>query len=432
MTGLRWALGLALLCAAPLQAKTVADSVYLNGRIYTLDAQSSMVSAVALRDGRFIAVGTDKEGKALIGPQTQVVDLKGATVVPGLIDSHIHLVDARAGGDLQARYAQAQQVANSFGLTSVVAATSGANDVRALQALKRDGKLTLRFSVILPPPATTTPTDWTAIEGSGVASDFGDEWLRLDSLGEMPVDGGMTYGTALTREPYPRDPAYHGTAAMSPEELNARVAIGNRLGWRYTLHAVGDAGIDRLLDAYEAAGQDRPIAGRRFVVLRGNLAQRDQLERMKRLGLILQMENLFMWDKTEAVERNLGSAMANRVIPNRLAIDVLGIDRVSAGSDFPTNSMNPWLNMAVAITRKDQNGKLYGADQAIGREEALRSYTSSGAYASFEEGLKGSIEVGKLADLVILDRDFMRVPVEQIKDVQAVTTIVGGKTVFSR
>lgn len=432
MTGLRWALGLALLCAAPLHAKTVADAVYLNGQIYTLDPQSSMVSAIAIRNGRLIAVGTDAQARAFVGPATQVVDLKRAPVVPGIIDSHIHLVDARTGGDLQKRYAQAQQAANSVGLTSVVAATSGAEDVRALQALQRAGKLTLRFSVIIPPPASTALADWAGIGGTGVASGFGDEWLRLDSLGEMPVDGGMTYGTALTREPYPRDPVYHGVATMSIEALNARVAMGNRLGWRYTLHAVGDAGLDRLLDAYEAAGKESSIAGRRFVVLRGNLAQRDQLERMKRLGVILQIENLFMWDKTVAVEKNLGPAMANRVIPNRLAIDILGNEAVSAGSDYPTNAMNPWLNMYVAVTRKDQTGKLYGADQAIGREEALRSFTTSGAFASFEEGLKGSIEVGKLADFIVLDRDYMRVPVEAIKDIRVLRTVVGGKLMFSQ
>lgn len=548
--------GFALALAAGAQARTIADTVYVNGHIHTLDARAPVASSVAILDGRLIAVGPDAEGRGHVGPGTTVVDLGGATVVPGIIDSHLHLVAAGADvgkldlsgaatvgealaairaavaskgagawiisrrwdpatqlaekraltaaeidsvapdnpvlldgeavalnatalraaridratadpesghierddagnptgllrgaatriawkavppptvGELEARYREAMRIANSQGLTSVVAAANGPDDMRALQALYRAGELTLRFSVILPPPADPAPGPWmAAVGGVGVASGFGDEWLRLDSLGELPVDGGMTFGTALTRAPYPQRPDYHGVAAIPVETLDAQVAIANRNGWRFTSHAIGDAAIDRLLDAYEAAGRERSIAGRRFVVLRGSLIQRDQLERMKRLGVILQIENMFMWDKAGAVERHMGGAVADRVFPDRMAIDILGIENVSQGSDFPTNSMNPWLNLYLAVTRRDETGKRYGADQAIGREEALRMYTLSGAHASFEDGLKGSIEVGKLADMVVLDRDYMTVDAEQIRHIRVLRTIVGGREVYRR
>ena len=284
-----------------------------------------------------------------------------------------------------------------------------------------------------PPPVGMSAAEFdAAVTGVGAATGFGDEWLRLDYLGEMSVDGGMTFGTALMRQPYPHDAKYFGVASQTNEELNANVLNGWRNGWRYSLHAVGDAGVDRLLDAYEAAGKERPITGRRFAVLRGSLIQRDQLKRMKRLGVVLHIQNMFMWDKGPAVERNLGAAMAQRAMPARMAIDILGIDNVSQGSDFPTNTLSPWVNLHLAVTRLDQTGKAYGADQAIGREEALRIYTVSGAHMSFEEATKGSLEPGKLADMVVLDRDYMTVPVEQIKDIKAMKTIVGGKVVFSR
>jgi predicted amidohydrolase YtcJ len=102
------------------------------------------------------------------------------------------------------------------------------------------------------------------------------------------------------------------------------------------------------------------------------------------------------------------------------------------GTDYQTNSMDPWINLYIAVTRRDPRGKVYGADQAITREEALRLYTVSGAYSSFEEKVKGSIEVGKLADMVVLDRDYFTIPAEQIKDVKPLQTIVGGALVYRR
>ena len=115
-----------------------------------------------------------------------------------------------------------------------------------------------------------------------------------------------------------------------------------------------------------------------------------------------------------------------------MAIDILGINNVSMGTDYQTNSMDPWINLYVAVTRKDPRGKVYGADQAITREEALRLYTVSGAYSSFEEKVKGPIEVGKLADMVVLDRDYFTIPAEQIKDVKPLQTIVDGAVVYRR
>ena len=409
--------------AAELDAVAPHNPVFLDG-----DAASA--NSLAMELAGIHQNTPDPEGGVLQrGPAGDLTGVLEGTAA----DLIRNVVPPPSVETLAVRYMAASNVANGFGLTSVVTPLSEPDELRALQGLVRDGKLTLRYSVILPPPDGGASAAWeAAIISSGVSSGFGDEWLRLDSLGEMPADGGMTYGTALMRDAYPHDAGYYGTPTMSAEQLNAIVGAGARNDWRFTIHAVGDAAVDRVLDAYEAAGEERSIAGRRFIVLRGSLIQPDQLQRMKKLGVILQMENMFMWDKAAAVERNLGTEAANRTIPTRLAIDILGIDNVSQGSDFPTNSMNPWLNLYLAVTRKDHTGRLYGADQAIGRGEALRMYTTSGAYASFEEDAKGSIAVGKLADMVVLDRDYMTIPADQIKDVQAIMTIVGGQVVFRR
>jgi predicted amidohydrolase YtcJ len=248
----------------------------------------------------------------------------------------------------------------------------------------------------------------------------------------MSIDGGMTLRTAFTRDPYPGDPDYHGIPSTPAERLNWVVSTGNKNEWKFAIHCVGDAACDRVLDAYELANREKSIVGRRFAIIHGSMLRRDQIERARSMGVIIELQNIFMWDKASTVERFLGTDTANRVIPDRMAIDLLGIDKVSLGTDYPVNLLNPFLGLYIAVTRKDPAGHVYGADQAIGREEALRLYTTSTAYATFDEKKKGSVEVGKLADMVVLDRDYMTVPVEQIKDIKAVETIVGGKVVYHR
>jgi len=118
-------------------------------------------------------------------------------------------------------------------------------------------------------------------------------------------------------------------------------------------------------------------------------------------------------------------------VPTRMLIDELGFSGTAAGTDSPgTNIINPYINMYIMVTRKDPNGDVYGADQAITREEALRLYTNAGPYFTQEQDLKGSIEVGKLADMVVLSADFLTIPDEEIKDLTAVKTVVGGKVVY--
>ena len=269
------------------------------------------------------------------------------------------------------------------------------------------------------------------MKANGASSGFGDEWLRFAGV-KLAMDGGMTLRTALTRSAYPNDPKYFGMAYLNPERFRELVEICDRYGWRVGVHVVGDKAADVALDAYEALDRKRPIAGKRFILIHASLIQRDQMERAKKLGVRTDVQNIFMWDKAATVERFLGRETADRAVPTRTLIDVLGIENVGAGTDFPVNTINPFLNMYVMVTRKDPNGTVYGAKEAISREEALRLYTTSPAHYTFEEGIKGSIEPGKLGDLVVLSADPLSVPAESIKDITALTTIVGGKVVYQR
>jgi predicted amidohydrolase YtcJ len=168
------------------------------------------------------------------------------------------------------------------------------------------------------------------------------------------------------------------------------------------------------------------------MIIHGSLIQADQLKRAATLGLRVEEQNVFMWDKAATVARFIGTERANRAMPTKLMIDSLGIENVGAGTDFSVNTLNPFINFYIMVTRKDPTGTVYGKDQAITREQAVRLYTSSAAGATFDEKKKGSIEPGKLADLAIISDDLLTVPSEKIKDITVLSTMVGGKIVYQR
>jgi predicted amidohydrolase YtcJ len=327
----------------------------------------------------------------------------------------------------------AGEVLNSFGITSVVEGATEARDIRTLQKIAASGDATLRAGLMFRPEPPAEMSAWEAImAGNGAASGFGDDWLKFAGI-KIFYDGGMTLKTALTRDVYPDShDDYHGIAQQTPERLKQLVSICNRYNWRVGVHVVGDRGIDHVLDAFEAADKEKSIRDRRFILIHASLIRPEQMERAHKLGVRVDFQNVFMWDKAATVERFLGRVTADRAVPTKTLIEKMGIDSLGAGTDFPVNPVNPLLNMYVMVTRKDINGTVYGASEAIGREQALRLYTSAAARYTFEEGRKGTLEPGKLADLVVLSADYLTVPEDQIKDIKADVTIAGGKVIFQR
>jgi predicted amidohydrolase YtcJ len=544
-----------------IAAWAYADLIVVNAKIVTADAAFSIAEAVAIRDGKFLAVGSNAEIRKLSGPRTEVIDAAGRTVVPGLIDTHAHVeaaglfkytvsfegastvaealarvsemaartpagewirgrmwhpvsqlkekrflnrweLDQAApdhpvclpighfilanslalklagierdtpnpeGGEIHrdkasgepngvleesaedlvekllppwsqdVRISQIKDAMahfNTFGITSAISARVDPKDMRVHQIIARRGEATLRISAMFAPTGGLNPTlsieEWDSyLAKVGTVSDFGDDWLSYSGL-KMQVDGGMTLRTADMRDSYPDEPGYHGTVVVSQDRLNELVAIANRYGWRVGTHVVGDAAIDKILDAYAYADRERSIRDRRFIVIHGSLMHPDQMERATALGVRVDTQSVFLWDKAATIARYLGKATADRAIPLRWLIDHMGLNAVAQGTDYPINTLNPFINMYIMVTRKDINGEVYGADQAVTREEALRLYTSAASWYSFSEHKTGSIEPGKLADLAILSDDPLTVAESELKNIVVLRTVVAGRTVFNR
>ena len=331
------------------------------------------------------------------------------------------------------QYKIAEGVLNSYGITSVVEGATSARDTRTLQKIALSNAATLRVGLMYRPEPPAELSAWEAImSGSGATSGFGDDWLKFGGI-KIFYDGGMTLRTAMMRDVYPDShDNYRGIAQQTPERLKQLVSIANKSNWRVGVHVVGDLGVDQVLDAFEAADKEKSIRDRRFILIHASLIRPEQMDRARTLGVRVDFQNVFMWDKAATVERFLGKATADRALPTKTLIDRMGLDNLGAGTDFPVNPINPFLNIYIMVTRKDPNGNVYGASEAISREQALRLYTSAASRYMFDEGRKGTLETGKLADLAVLSADIMSIPEDQIKDIKADMTMVGGKVVFQR
>src|SRR5438132_4197131 len=407
------------------------DSVAPNNPVYLRTVgHFSMANTMALQ-----RVGIDKTTADPSGGSFErdaAGELTGV-LVETAIDRVEKAVPPWTEDDETRQFTIAESVLNSFGITSAVEGATEARDIRTLQKIAASGKATLRTGVMFRPEPPADLTAWEAImSGNGASSGFGDDWLKFAGI-KIFYDGGMTLKTALMRDVYPDShDNYHGITQQTPERLKQLIAVSNRYDWRVGVHVVGDLGIDHVLDAFEAADKEKSIRDRRFILIHSSLIRPEQMERAHKLGVRIDFQNVFMWDKAATVERFLGRATADRALPTRTLIAKMGLDNLGAGTDFPVNPINPFLNMYIMVTRKDPNGSVYGASEAISREQALRLYTSAASHYTFEEARKGTIEPGKLADLVVLSADYLAVPEAQIKDIKADLTLVGGKVVFER
>ena len=551
------------------QTAAPADLVLINGKILTVDQDFTQAQAFAVRGGRFIAVGGNEDARLHIGSATRVIDARGRTVIPGLIDSHVHALGVAAGeaaqpyrnlrsigelqdwiraeagrrpkdtwiwpprlypprlkerrfptlreldaaapdhpvaidgayafslnsaalraagitrdtpnppggaivkdasgeptgllrnvGGLLARFRaegastpplQAlERVHDQYlatGITSIVERGATVEGHKTYESLRQAHRLKVRATVTIRIPRPDQAAEVTRfITGLPFRFGAGDEWLKVGPL-KITADGGILIGTAFMREPYGLgarelyaidDPAYRGFLTLTPEQIAAAVLIGHRLGWQMVAHVTGDAGVDVLLDAFEAALKSSPASDRRHTLIHAYFVHPDSSARAARLGILVDTQPAWYYKDASALASGLGRERLQRFIGLRTlrsaGVDVaintdhmLGVDR-----DEALNPFNPFLTIYAATTRRTEAGEVIGGDEAVSREEALRMMTSAAARFSFDEKDRGSIERGKLADFVVLDTDLMTCPADRLPSIRPDLTVVGGRVAFER
>ena len=539
------ALSILGLCAAVPAWGQDADSVLVNGKILTVDAQSSIREALAVRDGRIVAVGSSADLRKLVGPRTRTIDLMGRTVIPGLIDSHMHATRAALSFSTEV---------NWIGATSLV---EGLNRLHAAALKAKPGA----WLIVATPPATLDtfkerrrPTQAelvAAAPNNPVYVQLGYGWammtpraydaLHIASESDLPrgnrmdkdangrPNGGITGNMVelFDRLPKPTfDEQIEGTRAffrelnrlgmtgvvdpggnnMTPREYQAlfkvwrdgqltlRVAyslcgmtdgsefeeyknylammpqgfgddmlhfngLGERITWamngvngkppeadkeKYyqivrwaaergltiTMHWNSETNVDELLGIFDRVNGEFPIARLRWTIAHLNDASPQTLQRMKRLGVGWTVQDA-MYNSGDDVATQGGAGAARRM-PPVVTGQKIGV-AIGAGTDaHRVSTYNPFTVLQWFLDGKNARGSaLRGPEETPSRADALRFYTVGSAWVSHDEDRRGSLEVGRLADLAVLSKDYLTVPVEQVGGIESMLTMVGGKIVYA-
>jgi predicted amidohydrolase YtcJ len=523
-----------------------ADTILVNGKIVTVDAQSSIREALAIRDQRIVAVGSTVDIRKLAGPQTRLVDLQGRTVIPGLIDSHLHAIRAALSFSTEVNWIGAPTLSTALGRINDAARkmphgawliVAGGWNVqqfkenrRPTQAelvqaapdnpvyvqlgygwavmspaafkalgiasdadlppggkLERDaaGKLTGSVSgsqgaIIalfdrLPKPTFEQQVVGTKAffrelnrlaltgvvdpGGNNLAPDDYQAVFRVWQLGQMTVRVayalcGQTPGsefeelkawTALLPMGYGDDMLrFNGlgeriTAAMNNNDRPAEsdkdkyyqiAKWAAERGMSLTMHWGRDASVDQLLTIFERVNKEVPITSLRWSIAHLNDASAQSLQRMKALGAGWTVQDA-MYFGGEQFLQQAGPEATRRVPPVNSASRVGVV--VGAGTDaHRVASYNPFTALQWFLDGKTVSGvAIRGPEETPNRADALRFYTLGSAWFSHDEGKRGSLEAGKLADLAVLSKDYLTVPVDQVGSIESLLTMVGGKIVYA-
>ena len=535
-----------------------ADLILVNGKIWTVNKAQPEAEALAVWRDRILAVGRSADVRALAGPQTRVIDLKGRRVVPGFYDSHVHLLgsglrlsqvalkDARdeaefgrrlrefdkklprdrwlLGGEWDhdrtfhgqlptaelldkyvpdrpvflRRYDGHMAVANTralklagitaetpdpaggviyrqpggkqptgvlrdnamglvdrlipapaeeeiieairqvlcearqVGVTSVVDMDgSGAATRRRLfrlfQQLARAGELTLRIDLRWP------LADWKSLADLGAEANFGSDWVRIGGLKGF-VDGSLGSSTAKMFEPYRNEPGSTGVFVTPLDRLREYIREADRAGLSVAVHAIGDRANAELLDIFAEVIKANGPRDRRFRIEHAQHLRAADIPRFRELGVIASLQPYHAIDDGRWAEGRIGAKRCATSYANRSLLDVGA--KVAFGSDWSVAPLNPLPGIDAAVNRRTLDGKNpsgWFPEQKITVAEAVEAYTLTSAYAAFHEKDRGSLEVGKLADLVVLGRDiFAEAERDRIGETAVEVTIVGGKVVHEK
>lgn len=398
-----------------------------------------------LPDPAGIAVERDRSGEptgALFNP------VEGAVESTVLVQDNVRalfdeLIPAPSREQRIAETLRAWEQMRSVGVTSYSDVTSAPIQVDIYQELKDSGRMTAR--VRYRPPLDL----WDAMDSLGIHIGFGDEWIRFGAV-KAWIDGIMGNSSARFYEPYTHNPSSRGIwrdimfpferSPDNPEEMQSRL---ERLALQadahdiqLTVHAIGDEANGYLMDMVERLIEKNGEKDRRFRLVHAQVMTDRDIERAGRMGVVMEVQPYHTSDDMRWMEERIGRERSRGAYAFRRMWDAGSV--VSFGSDSPgTNAsryyLNPLLGIYAAVTRKTLSGAPEGGwfpQEKLTVEQAIQAYTLNTAYAAFEEDIKGSITVGKLADMVVLSDNLLTMDPDDIKDVTVLTTVVGGKVVY--
>lgn len=534
-----------------------ADMIFKNGVVVTVDSANSLCEAVAVKGNRIVYVGDNAGAEMWLGPDTSVIDLAGRALLPGFIDSHMHLgmtgqnaaviIDCnsnkvtsisqiqqkireaaakapkgawikatgyeqsklkegrhptrdeldeaapdnpvqltrcclhmgvyntlalKAGGitgpemfapgevvvDENGRmtgllketactymwdkviytkdeYLRSFKAANdillSYGVTSMHDGSFyGEETIGLYQDACRNGIIKVRmYNLLYHAYGKKKTIEWVNdFISTGIHGGLGDDHFRLGHV-KILIDGSTSGPSCATSQPYSHDPALKGIQLYTQEEADDIIIKAHNAGFNVSAHAVGDVAVDVILTAIERAMAQNPRPCRHRIEHCG-IINENLLSRIKKAGIVPVPNPGFFNENAEIYVKYYGDRV-NWMFPLRAYLDN-GIT-AALGSDSPVIEADPMIGLYGALTRADKcSGIVAGKDQRIGIMDAIRMYTYNGAYASLEEKIKGSIEPGKLADLVILSENILDTPVEELKSLKADMTVIDGQIVYER
>ena len=523
------------------------DLVLYNANIYTVDAQQPTARAIAILNGRVMAVGHDKEILKLAGSRTVKTDIGGKTVTPGFIDAHSHpaysgrahlryvdcslssidaikrairekivqtppgewvvgfkyddtktsekrfinrfdldeispehpvMINHRGGhtayvnslalkkaeydrntsdpqggklgrdretGELTGQLlengvdAVSRLIPNEFsrkdnqeaiklisrmmaksGVTSVTDAYGSPRDLRAFQDARHADELAIRVYCMIGSGRIDEMIE------AGIRTGFGDEWVRVGGM-KLTCDGSISERTARLSQPYVGRPHDYGITVMEEDDLFEHAVKAHQADWQIGIHANGDVAISQVLNVFERLQKTYQRKDPRFRIEHCTVINKDILGRMKRMNVIPTPFSTYVYFHGEKM-KEYGAERVENMFAVRSFLDS-GI-MVTQASDYPPGPFEPMMALQSSVTRTDMNGNVWGPSQRVTVSEALKVGTLHGAYASYEEHIKGSLAPGKVADLVVLDKDPHTVEPMTIVGIPVERTMVNGKWVY--
>lgn len=341
-------------------------------------------------------------------------------------DLVFRVVPAPSAADKRTAAELALRQAAEHGVTSIHE-MADAGSLEVFGALRRENRLTSRLAVYIP------VTEIEAVDRLRLEFPARDPWLKLAGLKGF-VDGSLGSATAYFFEPYDDTPGTSGLlhGQMFPEGvMERRVLAADRAGLQVAIHAIGDRANALLLDIYEKADRENGRRDRRFRIEHAQHLRPADIPRFGRLGVIASVQPYHLADDGRWAERKIGARRAATTYAFRSLLS--GGAVLAGGSDWTVAPLDPLLGIEAAVTRATLDGRRpegWVAEQKLTVEEAVRAFTFGGAYAEFAEAEKGTLEEGRLADLVVLDRDIFRIPASGIGETRVLMTVCGGRVVF--